>query len=120
MERTLILLKPDCVHRRLVGEILSRFERKGLRLTALKLVSASKALAEKHGVRTIAFPAISTGVYSFPLERATKIAVTETRRFLETHPAVEKVIFVCFGKIAYDCYVKTLGEMVGRGEGSKR
>src|SRR4051794_14082889 len=48
MERTLILLKPDCVHRRLVGEILSRFERKGLRIAALKLVTASKALAEKH------------------------------------------------------------------------
>ena len=80
----------------------------------------SLTLAEKNGVRTIAFPAISTGVYSFPLERATKIAVTETRKFLETHPAVEKVIFVCFAKSAYDCYVKTLGEMVGRGEGSKR
>jgi nucleoside-diphosphate kinase len=48
MERTLILLKPDCVHRRLVGDILSRFERKGLRIVALKLLVASKALAEKH------------------------------------------------------------------------
>lgn len=48
MERTLILLKPDCVHRRLVGDILARFERKGLRLAALKLVQADRALAEKH------------------------------------------------------------------------
>jgi nucleoside-diphosphate kinase len=48
MERTLILLKPDCVQRRLAGEVLSRFERKGLRLVALKLVQADRALAERH------------------------------------------------------------------------
>jgi nucleoside-diphosphate kinase len=48
MERTLILLKPDCVQRRLVGTILARFEQKGLRLAAMKLVQADRALAEKH------------------------------------------------------------------------
>jgi nucleoside-diphosphate kinase len=48
MERTLVLLKPDCVQRRLMGEILGRFERKGLRVAALKLVHADRALAEKH------------------------------------------------------------------------
>jgi len=48
MQRTLILLKPDCVQRRLIGEITQRFERKGLRLVALKLIRASRDLAEKH------------------------------------------------------------------------
>jgi nucleoside-diphosphate kinase len=48
MERTLILLKPDCVQRRLAGEVLARFERKGLRLVALKLLQADRALAERH------------------------------------------------------------------------
>src|SRR5215470_11122690 len=48
MQQTLILLKPDAVQRRLVGEITHRFERKGLRLAALKLVQASRELAEKH------------------------------------------------------------------------
>ena len=48
MQRTLILLKPDCVQRRLVGAVIERLERKGLRLVALKLVSASRALAEQH------------------------------------------------------------------------
>jgi nucleoside-diphosphate kinase len=48
MEKTLILLKPDCVQRRLVGAILARFEQKGLRLAALKLVQPDRALAEKH------------------------------------------------------------------------
>jgi nucleoside-diphosphate kinase len=48
MQRTLILLKPDCVHRRLAGEVTSRFERKGLRLVGLKLVQPSRQIAEKH------------------------------------------------------------------------
>jgi nucleoside-diphosphate kinase len=48
MERTLILLKPDCVQRRLVGAILARFEQKGLRLVAMKMLQAGRALAEKH------------------------------------------------------------------------
>ena len=48
MQRTLILLKPDCIQRRLVGTIIQRFEQKGLRLTAMKLVQASRDLAERH------------------------------------------------------------------------
>jgi nucleoside-diphosphate kinase len=48
MQRTLILLKPDCVQRRLIGTIIQRFEQKGLRLVGLKLVQASRGLAEKH------------------------------------------------------------------------
>lgn len=48
MERTLILLKPDCVERRLVGRILSRFEDKGLNLAAMKLIKISPELAKKH------------------------------------------------------------------------
>lgn len=48
MQKTLILLKPDCVQRRLIGTIVGRFEAKGLRLAALKLVQASRELAEKH------------------------------------------------------------------------
>jgi nucleoside-diphosphate kinase len=47
-QQTLILLKPDAVQRRLAGEIIGRFERKGLRLAGLKLVQASRELAEKH------------------------------------------------------------------------
>ncbi len=48
MQQTLILLKPDCVQRRLVGALIQRFEQKGLRLAGLKLVKASRDLAEKH------------------------------------------------------------------------
>ena len=48
MQRTLILCKPDGVQRRLVGELIGRFERKGLRLVGLKLVAAGRDLAERH------------------------------------------------------------------------
>jgi nucleoside-diphosphate kinase len=48
MQQTLVLLKPDCVHRRLVGKIIQRLEQKGLRLAAMKLLQVGRALAEKH------------------------------------------------------------------------
>jgi len=47
-ERTFVMIKPDGVQRGLVGDIISRFERKGVKLVAMKLVSVSKELAEKH------------------------------------------------------------------------
>jgi nucleoside-diphosphate kinase len=48
MQRTLVLLKPDCVQRRLIGTLIQRFEQKGLRLVGLKFVQANRDLAEKH------------------------------------------------------------------------
>ncbi len=56
----------------------------------------SLALAASQGIESIAFPAISTGVYGFPLARATDIALTETRKFLESNASVKQVIFCCF------------------------
>ena len=65
-------------------------------------------LAVRHEISTIAFPAISTGVYRFPFERAANIAVEETRRFLQGHPAVLKVVFVCFNGAVLESYRKVL------------
>lgn len=48
IERTLAILKPDAVQRGLAGEIISRFERKGLRIVALKMIQIDRALAERH------------------------------------------------------------------------
>jgi O-acetyl-ADP-ribose deacetylase (regulator of RNase III) len=69
---------------------------------------ASLELAVEKGVRTIAFPAISTGVYGFPLERAAAIAVSEAKSFLERNFSLEKVVFVCFGRRAHDCYLSII------------
>ena len=64
------------------------------------------ALAEQHGIRTIAFPSISTGAYGFPMERAARIAVRETKAFLERNTSVERVRLVCFGRSAYELYAQ--------------
>jgi len=65
-------------------------------------------LTEKHLLKTVAFPSISTGAYRFPLERATKIAVIETVNFLKRNNFVKKIIFACFNNRVYDCYVSEL------------
>lgn len=72
----------------------------------------SLGLAERHGLETTAFPAISTGIYGFPLERATRIAVAETLRFLEGHEVPRVVTFVCFGDEALRVYERVVGELV--------
>ncbi|MBI3850296.1 MAG: O-acetyl-ADP-ribose deacetylase [Verrucomicrobia bacterium] len=72
------------------------------------------ALAIQHSIRTIAFPSISTGAYRFPLERATAIAVREVKNFLEQNSTVEKVVFVCFGDVACQCYSNALAASAPR------
>ena len=58
------------------------------------------ALAVQHDLRTIAFPSISTGAFGFPFERATRIALLETKSFLDQQPDFERVVLVCFGSAA--------------------
>jgi O-acetyl-ADP-ribose deacetylase (regulator of RNase III) len=74
----------------------------------------SLALAVQNGIKTIAFPAISTGAYGFPLYRATKIAVSEVNKFLQSNDSLEQAIFVCFGQNAYNCYLQVMQEITQR------
>lgn len=69
----------------------------------------SLKLAEEHGVKTIAFPSISTGAYRFPLECASQIAVDTVREYLKKSHALERVIFVCYSQADYEVYKKQLG-----------
>lgn len=71
----------------------------------------SLKLAVDNQIKTIAFPAISTGIYSFPLAKATKIAVTEVNKFLEKNDSIEKVIFVCFDAETYKVYEIVLNQL---------
>ncbi|MCP4402251.1 MAG: O-acetyl-ADP-ribose deacetylase [bacterium] len=69
----------------------------------------SLELAVQHRVKSIAFPSISTGVYGFPIERASRIATATVKLFLEMPQEIENVIFVCFGPHDYQVYVEALG-----------
>ncbi len=64
-------------------------------------------LVEEHGLRSVAFPAISTGAYGYPIETATQIAVREARSFERTHTDV-RIVFCCFSKPDADVYRKII------------
>ncbi len=76
MQRTLIICKPDCVQRRLVGAILERFEVKGLRIAALKLIQVDRALAEKHYAEHLGKPFFE-GLISFITSTPVIVGVLE-------------------------------------------
>ena len=73
----------------------------------------SLALAMDHGIRTLAFPAISCGVYGYPIADACKIAVDTCTMFMDTHDVPEKVIFMLFSAPNLDIYTRYLSIGVG-------
>lgn len=68
----------------------------------------SLKLALENGIKTIAFPALSCGIYGFPVTQAATIAVKETANFLELHQEIEKVIFVCIDGTILEAYQQAL------------
>ncbi len=72
---------------------------------------ASLRLARENGVRTIAFPSISTGAYGYPLDDATRIAVATVRDELAHAPGIEELRFVTFGEAATEAYRRAVAEL---------
>jgi O-acetyl-ADP-ribose deacetylase (regulator of RNase III) len=70
---------------------------------------SSFSLAREHDLRSLAFPAISCGIYGYPIDLATEIAVRETLAELDKNGTIECVIFACFGDQVYDAYRQLLG-----------
>ena len=68
-------------------------------------------LARAHGIDSVDFPSISTGVYRYPPDQAARIAVDTVRRFLEEHPEGPQVTFVCFDARTEDLYQAQLAEL---------
>jgi O-acetyl-ADP-ribose deacetylase (regulator of RNase III) len=64
--------------------------------------------ARENGIRSLAFPAISCGVYRFPVERAVKIAVAETVAELVSSDAIQRVVFACFGDEIFQAYQRAV------------
>jgi O-acetyl-ADP-ribose deacetylase (regulator of RNase III) len=79
-----------------VGPIWHGGEREEMQLLA-SCYKRSLQVAKENGIKSIAFPNISTGVYRFPKRLAAKIALREVRKFLEANPDMEKVVFSVFG-----------------------
>ena len=71
----------------------------------------SLGLAAENGLRSIAFPAISTGVYRFPPERAAGIAVATVHAFLAGDRRIELVVFCCFGEASMKAHEKALAAL---------
>ena len=92
-----------------VGPVYSGKPDDSRRLTSCYELSLK--LAVENNVKSIVFPAISCGVYGYPIEQACKIAVATTCNFLKTNPGVEKAIFVLFSdadRDVYDNYIKSI------------
>ena len=70
MQRSLVLLKPDCVQRRLIGEIISRFERKGLNIVAMKMLQVTPELSKQHYAEHVDkpfYPSLESFITSSPI-----------------------------------------------------
>ena len=74
------------------------------------------AIAHQHGLRSLAFPAISCGVYGYPLRAAASIALRETRAALASNADLEQVVFACFGDEMLAIYHDLLGGAVSSGD----
>ncbi len=71
----------------------------------------SLKLASANGIRSLAFPSISTGVYGYPIEDAARIALKTMTDYLAHHPEIERVRMVLFGRAAYEVYAQALQEL---------
>ena len=72
----------------------------------------SLTLTLKHGLKTIAFPSISTGVFGYPIEKAADIALRTIKAFVEEYPAIEKVVICTFGNWDYQVYINKAAEIL--------
>ena len=71
-------------------------------------VRSSLALADRYGLRSIALPAISTGTFGFPMDRAARIMLTETHRYLQGGTKIERVVVVLHGDEAFQTFRREL------------
>lgn len=71
----------------------------------------SLRVADENGLKSIALPAISTGIYGFPIERAAELMLAAAAEYLEGETGLERVVFCLFGQEAFSVFAKALGEL---------
>jgi O-acetyl-ADP-ribose deacetylase (regulator of RNase III) len=69
-------------------------------------------LADERGLKSIALPAISTGIFGYPLDEAARVMVSATVAYLKDQTALERVVFCLYGQSAYEAFVTALSELV--------
>ena len=79
---------------------------------------SSLRLAEENSLRSVAFPSISTGIYGYPIERASLVAIGAVVDYLDETAMIERVIFVLFSESDYRLYLSHLEELLADGGGS--
>lgn len=72
----------------------------------------SLKLADEHGLRSIGFPAISTGIFGFPMDRCARIMLGTTREYLEGSTGIQRVVFCLFGEESYRTFVEISRETI--------
>ncbi|MCP3063535.1 O-acetyl-ADP-ribose deacetylase [Myxococcus sp. K38C18041901] len=92
---------------------------RGEEATLARCYKSVFALVEQHGLRSVAFPSISTGVYRFPIERAASIALREIRAALGRLPQLEKVTVVLFSQADLETYQRALTGLSSEGGGGE-
>ncbi|MCL6621950.1 MAG: O-acetyl-ADP-ribose deacetylase [Syntrophobacterales bacterium] len=75
----------------------------------------SLKLASAQGIRSLAFPSLSTGVYGYPVTEAARIALKTVREYVKEHPEIQLVRFVLFGQPTYQTFAEALAELQGGG-----
>lgn len=85
---------------------------KGEAQTLASAYRSSLELASQHGIKSVAFPSISTGAYGYPIALAAPIALRTAMEYLQSHPEIELVRFVLFGRSAYATYEKALKSLL--------
>jgi O-acetyl-ADP-ribose deacetylase (regulator of RNase III) len=71
----------------------------------------SLKLASAHGLASVAFPSLSTGVYGYPVDQAARIALRTVRDYLDQHPDIKLVRFVLFGQPTFEAFARALQEL---------
>jgi O-acetyl-ADP-ribose deacetylase (regulator of RNase III) len=77
-------------------------------------VRAALEMADAHGLKSIALPAISTGIFGYPMEEAARVMLRAAREYLEGETQLERVVFCLYGRSAFDIFARELAAQAGR------